>query len=185
MWFCPVNEMTELVSGKPAPQLGDESSWVRGSELVQGSSGSCVSFWLIWGVFAYPLRCFCVPAGYPYPRLKNTRIWALEIVRFIKQHCSARMSDGEVQMSCNSDRKHEILHLNLEIRRGHFGHVYVENTVLKEIVKLYVVIESSWLQIQRSEFDSRRYHIFWEVVGPERGPLSLGEYNWGATWKKK
>jgi hypothetical protein len=22
-------------------------------------------------------------------------------------------------------------------------------------------------------FDSRRYHIFWEVVGPERGPLSL------------
>jgi hypothetical protein len=22
-------------------------------------------------------------------------------------------------------------------------------------------------------FDSRRYHIFWEVVGLERGPLSL------------
>jgi hypothetical protein len=22
-------------------------------------------------------------------------------------------------------------------------------------------------------FDSRRYQIFWEVVGPERGPLSL------------
>jgi hypothetical protein len=33
--------------------------------------------------------------------------------------------------------------------------------------------ESSWLQIQRSGFDSRRYQIFWEVVGPERGPLSL------------
>jgi hypothetical protein len=31
----------------------------------------------------------------------------------------------------------------------------------------------SWLQIQRSGFDSRRYHIFWEVVGLERGPLSL------------
>jgi hypothetical protein len=26
--------------------------------------------------------------------------------------------------------------------------------------------------IQRSGFDSRRYHIFWEVVGPELGPLS-------------
>jgi hypothetical protein len=23
------------------------------------------------------------------------------------------------------------------------------------------------------KFDSRRYHIFWEVVGLERGPLSL------------
>jgi hypothetical protein len=33
--------------------------------------------------------------------------------------------------------------------------------------------KSSWLQIQRSGFDSRRYHILWEVVGLERGPLSL------------
>jgi hypothetical protein len=27
--------------------------------------------------------------------------------------------------------------------------------------------------MQRSGFDSRRYQIFWEVVGLERGPLSL------------
>jgi hypothetical protein len=33
--------------------------------------------------------------------------------------------------------------------------------------------QSSWLQIQRSEFDSRHYQIFWEFVGLERGPLSL------------
>jgi hypothetical protein len=33
--------------------------------------------------------------------------------------------------------------------------------------------QSSCLQIQRSGFDSRRYHIFWEAVGLERGPLSL------------
>jgi hypothetical protein len=33
--------------------------------------------------------------------------------------------------------------------------------------------QSSWLQIQRSGFDSRRYQIFWIVVGLERGPLSL------------
>jgi hypothetical protein len=33
--------------------------------------------------------------------------------------------------------------------------------------------QSSWLQIQRSGVDSRRYQIFWEVVGLERGPLSL------------
>jgi hypothetical protein len=33
--------------------------------------------------------------------------------------------------------------------------------------------QSSWLQIQRSRLDSRRYQIFWEVVGLEQGPLSL------------
>jgi hypothetical protein len=33
--------------------------------------------------------------------------------------------------------------------------------------------QSSWLQIQRFGFDSRRYQIFWEVVGLEQGPLSL------------
>jgi hypothetical protein len=33
--------------------------------------------------------------------------------------------------------------------------------------------QSSWLQIQRSRFDSWHYQIFWEVVGLEWGPLSL------------
>jgi hypothetical protein len=38
---------------------------------------------------------------------------------------------------------------------------------------LWSSCQSSWLQIQRSGFDSRRYQILWEVVGLERGPLSL------------
>jgi hypothetical protein len=33
--------------------------------------------------------------------------------------------------------------------------------------------QSSWLQIQRSGFDSRRYQSFSDVVGLERGTLSL------------
>jgi hypothetical protein len=33
--------------------------------------------------------------------------------------------------------------------------------------------QSSWLQIQRPGFDSRRYQIFWGVVGLERSPRSL------------
>jgi hypothetical protein len=33
--------------------------------------------------------------------------------------------------------------------------------------------QSSRLQIQRSGLDSRRYQIFWEAVGLERGPLNL------------
>jgi hypothetical protein len=36
-----------------------------------------------------------------------------------------------------------------------------------------LVVKSSWLQIQRPGFDSRRYQIFWEAVGLEQGPLSL------------
>jgi hypothetical protein len=45
--------------------------------------------------------------------------------------------------------------------------------------------QSSWLQIQRSRFDSRRYKVYWDVVGVERGSTYPREYNWGATWKKK
>jgi hypothetical protein len=37
---------------------------------------------------------------------------------------------------------------------------------------LWSSVRSSWLQIQRSGFDSWRYQFFWEVVGLERGPLS-------------
>jgi hypothetical protein len=33
--------------------------------------------------------------------------------------------------------------------------------------------QSFCLQIQRSGFDSRRYQVFWEVMGLEQGPLSL------------
>jgi hypothetical protein len=33
--------------------------------------------------------------------------------------------------------------------------------------------QGSWLQIQRPGFDSRHYQVSWEVLGLERGPLSL------------
>jgi hypothetical protein len=33
--------------------------------------------------------------------------------------------------------------------------------------------QSSWLQMQRSEFDSLSYQIFWEVADLERGSFSL------------
>jgi hypothetical protein len=36
-----------------------------------------------------------------------------------------------------------------------------------------LVFQNSWLQIQRSGFDSWHYQSFWEVVGLEWGPLSL------------
>jgi hypothetical protein len=46
---------------------------------------------------------------------------------------------------------------------------YVEESRLP----LWSSVQSSWLQIQRSRFDSRCYQIFWEVADLERGPLSL------------
>jgi hypothetical protein len=33
--------------------------------------------------------------------------------------------------------------------------------------------QSSWLQIQRPGLDSRRYQVFWEVVGLKQGPFSI------------
>jgi hypothetical protein len=38
---------------------------------------------------------------------------------------------------------------------------------------LWPSVQSSWPQLQRSGFYSRRYQIFWKVVGLEQGPLSL------------
>jgi hypothetical protein len=38
---------------------------------------------------------------------------------------------------------------------------------------MWSIGQSSWLQIQRSGFDSRHYQIFGEVVCLERGPFSL------------
>jgi hypothetical protein len=45
--------------------------------------------------------------------------------------------------------------------------------VSANICRERVSLQSSWLQIQRSGFDPRHYQIFWEVVGLERGPISL------------
>jgi hypothetical protein len=45
--------------------------------------------------------------------------------------------------------------------------------ILVTLPTLRSIGQSSWLQIQRSGFDFRRYQILWVVVGLERGPLSL------------
>lgn len=44
MWFWSANEIIELVPGIPVPQFRDESSWIRGSELVRSSSVSVGCF---------------------------------------------------------------------------------------------------------------------------------------------
>jgi hypothetical protein len=45
--------------------------------------------------------------------------------------------------------------------------------------------QSSWLQIQKSGFDSPGYQIFWEVVVLERDPLSLVIATGELLWRKR
>jgi hypothetical protein len=51
--------------------------------------------------------------------------------------------------------------------------LYPYNGKSQSLIPLWSSGQSSWLQIQRSGFGSRRYQILWEVVGLERDPLSL------------
>jgi hypothetical protein len=51
-------------------------------------------------------------------------------------------------------------------------YIYIDDIYIYRL-PLWFSGQSSWLQIQRSVLDSRNYHIFWEVVGLQRGPLSL------------
>jgi hypothetical protein len=55
---------------------------------------------------------------------------------------------------------------NFDISRNIWRHIYF---VVLFCFPLWSSGQSSWLQIQRSRFDSGRYQIFW-VVGLERGP---------------
>jgi hypothetical protein len=53
------------------------------------------------------------------------------------------------------------------------GFPYEKRFKLQTWIFIIFVCHISWLQIQRSGFDSWRYQIFWEVVGLEWGPPSL------------
>jgi hypothetical protein len=51
--------------------------------------------------------------------------------------------------------------------------LFFTDSVLELWPPLWSSDQSSWLQTQRTGFDSRRYQIFWKVVGLKRGSLSL------------
>jgi hypothetical protein len=105
-------------------------------------------------------------------------LWGCEILRI--PHCpDSRLTDGGKVVSPMhrpyfTPQKHYYFYVSdthfcqeLSIHRGL---VWLEG--LGEFKKI-TSSGSSWLQIQRPGFDSRRCQIFWEVVGLERGPLSL------------
>jgi hypothetical protein len=70
------------------------------------------------------------------------------------------------------------LSLNLVFQQSvpDISHLHILHFPFKETIfwpPLWSSGQSSWLQTQRSEFNSRCYQIFWEVVGRDQGPLSL------------
>jgi hypothetical protein len=63
-----------------------------------------------------------------------------------------------------------MVHYCLHLKKGF---IKLRKLLLSIWSPLWSSGQSSWLQIQRSGFDSQHYQIFWEVVGLEQGPLSL------------
>jgi hypothetical protein len=63
----------------------------------------------------------------------------------------------------------EVCRIEIEI----YETIYFSGIFLIAYFLVWSSGQSSWLQIQRSGSESRRYQIFWEVVALERGPLSL------------
>jgi hypothetical protein len=101
--------MTELVSIKPAPQFRNEFSWVRGSELIRGSSGSCVSFWLS-DVFVYPVTYLNLSqvydqrkGGFIYGALRECLAQISRLKPFFLIHCGTHLSTSPSAQYLNPD----------------------------------------------------------------------------------
>jgi hypothetical protein len=83
MRFWRVNEMIQLVSGKPAPQFGDESSL-----SVRIRAGSRFKRFLCFVLI--DVKCLRVTWGYTYPRLKTTATDGLDVTKKGKISASVR-----------------------------------------------------------------------------------------------
>jgi hypothetical protein len=71
--------------------------------------------------------------------------------------------------------KGKVLLILIELSITPWKHIgkWKYNSIIPNLLPLWSSGLSSWLQIQRSGFDLRRYQIFRKVVVLERGPLSL------------
>jgi hypothetical protein len=81
-------------------------------------------------------------------------------------------------VSISQEFQHSIMVISAEPCSGRIcekfkASIWIVKTLLHVRPPLWSSGQSSRLQIQRSGFGSRRYQIFWEVVGLEQGPLSL------------
>jgi hypothetical protein len=95
-------------------------------------------------------------------------------------HTTAMFSDTTCWTLNTTKVSHVVWHHSCSVSwfwsLQHLFHAMNQFRNLSDIIQppLWSSGQSFWLQIQRSGFDSRRYQIFWEVVGLEQGPLSTG-----------
>jgi hypothetical protein len=151
----------------------------------------------LWDITAYSPRFGGTSSGPKYKWNKNSE-WKLKTSRCLvwltilpwrhlryvpqKRHLTCNGLHGFIYQKTKLFQMYRcLLHTSVPTSR-----VILANVSSKVRLTACVVCgQSSWLQIQRSRFDSRRYQILWEVVFLERGFTQFREYNWGATWKKK
>jgi hypothetical protein len=94
---------------------------------------------------------------------------ALDLNPFIRERC--QMHDV-TKYSAESDRPAGggggrtqpgggvLIGMSLPRREQKKKHLKIKNVILNQLPLPWSTSQSSWLQIQRSGFDSRRYHIF-------------------------
>jgi hypothetical protein len=135
------------------------------------------------------------PKMLPNPNRRYHLIWALRFISYTfllqflirdQSNCVMYLSSiYEVQKYCTSFASWNCCYTNnftsrkclwndiswCKIRRMHSGWWW--SVLVQSRPPLWSGGQSNCLQNQRSKFDSRRYQIFWEVVGLERVPLSL------------
>jgi hypothetical protein len=153
-------------------------------------SATCIEATLLWLVVGYcscPFTmigsggCRCsrercprvVPEGKGETKGKPSQCIRLKLVQpQTRYHCQLRNMQRKRVKICLQYPKPQ------RATKAIGSNIFRENFNLPRKVQLFWPPlcssgQSSWLQIQRSGIDSRRYQIFWEVVGLERGPLSL------------
>jgi hypothetical protein len=130
------------------------------------STVKCYNYWSNWSMYSGEY--------YSYYRL-TALCWALEasfsfLIQYADRLCGlvVRVPGFRTEMCC----------VSCEVWTEFICHVEESR------LPLWCSGQISWLQIQRSGFDSRSYQIFWEVLGLERGPLSLVSTIEKLLWRK-
>jgi hypothetical protein len=94
MWLWPVHDINQRVSGMPSPQFGNESSWIRGSELVQRASG-------------------CVRSFHVFPKMSSS-IPGVRVPH-VKDHCTRQIKYSDINKS-NQCLKNRNVHTTTRTR---------------------------------------------------------------------
>jgi hypothetical protein len=145
------------------------------TDVVVGPDGVRNQEWVSWRGVA-PVVSQSVGSGRPGPAVRVLICWwwrRLEwCVQFVFSRSVTSVCSYELQAINKPDRQCKPRVESLARGRSNKSFDCMSPVVKVQRLPLCSRGQSSWLQIQRSGFDSRRYQIFREVVRLERGPLS-------------